>query len=219
MARMRRRPRLSNDDPMRTRHMREDLGIDKLHLNPYFGHNAARALPARGANDPAGGAYDGIPHNRLKFQDLTNDEQATNSTDDRVLASSTTSNAGRAVGASHIKQNPHGVDPLGNANQADDVERAISGDHVKTLTLEGFHLKDTSIGNRAIGSSIDGGKLAKKSVPSNAIHALHGSKLTGKESIDWSLIKVKGVVFTHRLDETVEDLKRFMAKHYQKKGS
>lgn len=64
-----------------------------------------------------------------------------------------------------LANNPHGNDPLGNANMNDNQFRAITGDAVRAKTLHGFHLADGTLGDRVIS-----GRLAPSSLPGNLVY-------------------------------------------------
>jgi hypothetical protein len=96
MARTRRRR--GSDDPQGTRNLREELGIDKLHLDKHFGHNAARALPPRGEDDPEGNPFNGIPGNRLVAGGVGTTELAPTSVTGAKIAA-------QAVGTTEINAN------------------------------------------------------------------------------------------------------------------
>jgi hypothetical protein len=86
MARARTRRRSRSDDPQGINHLKEELGLSRLYLDDWYGFNAAREMKARGTLDPESNPFLGLPANRLKYRDITADEQADNSTNSRVLA-------------------------------------------------------------------------------------------------------------------------------------
>lgn len=225
MSRTRRRIR-PPDDPRLPREQRQKSGVNLMHEEPWFGFNVVDKMPARNDLDPAGSPFLGLPANRLKFQDISEAEQVSNSTTNRVLAT-----------FPHIDTGPpNGYFGAGNTNQ--DADRAVSGAAIRTKTIDGYHIKDNAFGdrviagmdvdkllgpvdNRHLANGLDGGKLAKNSVPSDNIAGLHGSKINGAESIPWDRIKVSGVVFTPRLESRLAQLKRAILREtdsrYQKK--
>lgn len=77
-------------------------GANMGRRRPKPGSVVVASIPARGSLDDEGNAFDGLPANRIKAQTLTQEEQATNSTDSRVLASGAT-NADKAVGTEHVQ--------------------------------------------------------------------------------------------------------------------
>lgn len=227
--------------------------IAKRHRSAPKIVNAA-SIPARDETDAYGNPFLGIPPDRLKEFGITQAEQATNSTTNRVLASSPSTNADRAVDTDSIKDDAvkkrtipngevdndllagtsvstgklqdksatgakiassgHGVEPLGNANVNDDSLRAISGDHVKTKTLEGFHLKDNSIGGRVVNLSMSdiGGKIGpgriKGKIPKSKISGINWEDVDGKPPL----------ATTNYVDGVKADIKRWAKNEFSKKG-
>ncbi len=131
------------------------------------------SVPVRGTPDRYGDEFPGLPRNRLAFRTLTEEEQATNSTDGRVLASGDT-NAQRAVDTPHIKDNA-------NTNRTLATD-AVDGRVLKNSEVEGRHIKGR-LGPGAVPTlgDMDG------SVPPGKLPALNGlnGKLNSSEKIDW----------------------------------
>jgi hypothetical protein len=160
-------------------------------------HLRSGAIPPRDYEYDDGSVETGIPGNRLEVDAITGVEIAPDEVDTPHLKTAAVNNdklAGTSVSTGKLQdqaatgdkiaKNPHGIDPLGNANQNDDPLRAISGDHVKTKTLEGFHFKDGAIGGRAVSLSMGdiGGSLGPGRVPS--LGRMHG-KVKAHSQIDW----------------------------------
>lgn len=125
----------------------------------------------------------------------------------------------KAATSDKIAHNPHGNDPLGNANMNDNDQRAIGDEHVKAKGLKGHNLDDNTVGNRVLANGINGGKLARKSVPDAAIHGVHGNKIFGNSSIAWKMIDVQGVVFSHRLEKRLSEERRKSDRKYARKSN
>lgn len=136
-------------------------------------------IPNRDTLDARGRLSTGLDRRKLKFQVLTDEEQASNTTTGRVLASQA-----------------HENDPFSGSNNTKDASRAVSGDHVKVKALDGYHAKDNAWGARTIASvnasSISGtvpagnlpagviiGNVGRGNIANNAVHA--------KTQVDWGV--------------------------------
>lgn len=89
------------------------------------------------------------------------------------------------------------------------------------FTVDGKVPKGDLPGDIIYGSAsgkLDGAKIQKKSIPSDRIHSVHGSKISGKGSIPWSVINVSGVVFTDGLNRALRKLENRLDNKYAKKG-
>jgi hypothetical protein len=160
MARTSRRSRLSNDDPIGTRRAREELGIDKLHLNPYFGFNVANKIPARGDVDPGGITFDGLPGNRLEVGAVGTTElgatsvttakiaaQAVNTTEINANAVTTGKLASQAVTTTELA--PTSVTGAEIAAQAVGTTE-INGNAVTTVKISDFAVTTSKLDTQSV---------------------------------------------------------------------
>lgn len=94
------------------------------------------SIPLRDEDDAYGNPFLGFTRRIIAFRELTEEEQADNSTTTRVLATF-----------------PHSNDPLSNSNINDDDKRAVSGAGTKTLTFDSYHMKTGMMTKRLFGSA------------------------------------------------------------------
>lgn len=225
-----------DDDPRTPRKNRQKSGVNLMHEEPWFGFNVADKMPHRNDADPAGITFEGFSRLIIAFQELTNAELDTDAVDGRTikalevdtghlkdnaiknakldgLAVSTGKLQDKAVDGGKLASNPHGVDPLGNANVNDDPLRAVGGAHIRTKAVDSYHLADNSVGKRALSVGLGGmsGKLPAHKISGK----IPKSNISG---VNWDQVDNKPPLATkHYVDQALEDQwKRSLRKFQQK---
>lgn len=153
-------------------------------------------IPDRATTDDAGRVSGGLGRQKLKFQTLTEAEQATNSTDSRVLASGET-NPERAVDGINIKRNAVGGDHINNGVVGD---AHINGRLAKTSVPSDAAYK---VNGRVPASDLNVAGLSDKSANDDGKAVDLKSYKGRNEAVDGALSRKAGKREVGDLKETV----------------
>jgi hypothetical protein len=158
--------RRTSDDPQGINHLKHELGLGRLHMDDWYGFNAARSVPVRGTTDPEGITFDGLPGNRLEVGGVGTTELGSLSVTTAKIASQavgTTELAPTSVNTSKIAAQAVGTSEIapGSVNTTKIALQAVGTTEINGLAVTTVKIEDLAVTEAKLGpQSVTGGKVS-----------------------------------------------------------